>query len=798
MVEAARQRRASQPPRQPRPKKDDVLTPGPLSEAFPEELNVPPLLINGAPNPQYFRFAHRFIEKEAWNGFAGRDQNSQRLKDLKSYVDAHAQVHGFDPKVLADVRTDAEKALDAAARLAKTPQDLFELLDEEITAIESAVNKAMELGEDYLRSKIQRTEEEVRRLGKWLGLLARVRRLRDQARKRVPPSMRVDSLTREASPEVAELRDQALEATRPIRLMLYTGRSQITLRNPRPAELVYQIAGHHAKMACDYWIARNEVGYIPHPDKARRGAVALVKGVVPYVGMVCLCPMGHGKTDLFLHVILDELCNDTKLQIQYLHAREGEATKNLGYTKRCFSMAERTGRRRHALYPGIVLDAKDNDSTRLRIRNAEATKQPNITASGVDASGLGGNLDILYGDDVVPQSDSTEESERIKRYETLSGTWSSRLRGKGGFRLLVGTPWHHDDALMRYIEEVHKYRKTYGERGLCMMVSRQGCGGPNENFKPLWTSMYNSSYLRSRYNEFRPRLYSSAYRCNPLPDESRLVKKLRFYDPRSAQHEQFLGSCIYRLSIDPSGTREAKSDRAGVLYLGTGLVRNERIEGKVRTIGTEMRVRVLGAWEEHANQVDICSRAVEFMRTKKVDKIHYEGRSGYRATGDIFTDIYGLPASSIIRYDPKNTKKGERLKATAVLIDDSMANQGIRAVVEFPAMLDEDGQPVLTDGGHYQIDPGMEWMARQILDFGSCTSDHALDALMQVLIDLMHELRPGEGELTTHIREAEKKGDPRILALLDKWSGKETTKSVAAEDAEWMLRNSEARSDRFS
>lgn len=723
-------------------------------------------LPDGRPNPDYFRALYAAISCMAFDSVMQGQQVPFNADQLRKFVDSEAEAAGFDPKVLADARAPEEKALDAARQLRETPEALLEMTDEVLDALEKAMDIADSQMREYQRGKMREADADPKGFRR---RIARVRRLRDRARHPVGRTVGPNHQDRLAA-----------EAAHLLRFMAYVGRSNMEGSARSPAAFVFKFGMPHVKMAAALWEFENGIQYTPD---------SVLRDHIPYRGAVLTCPPGFGKTELIVHWAALEMHRNRRTQGVLLHAKAERAEKNLAYLGNCLDPEQEVGRRYMSLFPDMGLEQRN--SKQMRIRSKFSLKEPTWSASGDNAKALGRNTNVIVADDVVPQSDAEQETERERRCTRFAGTWLSRQRGGGTKLIIIGNIWHHDDMHSRMIRLAEKAAQTGGREGVLLRVSRQRVGGPKSHppFFTIWPEVYPAAELRKRFFEMNnPALWASAYELNPLPDEQKLVRKLRLYDPSGEEHKRFLRSATYRLSIDPAGTRNLKSDKAGVLYAAHGEVVAVTGESHDRTYTSAKKLRVLDAWELTANQVDIVQWSLLQMERMKVDYLHVESRSGYAATGDIFQHYHGVP---VVRYDPKNRDKKERLKSVSPMIEDLYADTGIQAVVEFPCELGSDGRPALDAAGQMRPDPRLSWLVRQIVEFGFCGADHAVDALTQLLIGLMSELDVGSPASQRVVRSASMTREERGRRLRTQQvrhvlRGTDGKKPAELEDAEWI------------
>ena len=776
---------------------------------------IPPAKVKGAWNPEYFaallQFANnRYVKTTLIDG---ETSNFNYAQFQKGVLDA-AKLVGITERDIIDRRTKEQRAEDVWKMICSDPESPFGVSDEDLRALDAVIeakekrmNEADEQCRDRLLAVLNEEEEakaerelvgaagrraiaENRTPKAWRRRIQRILRLKQRAKMPIPPciegSWGGNQYTERENPGLVKY---ALEAAQPLRFMIFVGRSgmdqaeQFAKKSKEnPADLIFDIGPHHVRFCVSLWMHRKGVAI--RWDKERQKYV-LVPGVVQYQGSVQVMAIGHGKTELAIHYVGLEMGLNPRTQGLYLHAKSDVAIQNLAAIKRFLNAEDGIGKRYLGLFPCKVTKYQ-NDSRRIRLDIKNPPKSPTMTATGTDSASLGIDADFQVWDDVVPQSDAEQPTERERRSRLLRGTFSSRKRSRSAFTLVIGTLWHHNDALMKMIEDAKRANETQGREGLVYGVCVQRCGGPNANahtkaWQSLWPKMYDAERLRKKYAELGPSLYSAAMMANPLADEQRIVKKLRVYDPATEEHQAFQRSCVKYISLDPSATKNSDSDKAGIVYAGFGDWRVSRQDEHGPVSDTEKRVRILDFHEIHATQSDLTEYVLNFARMRPVDYVMAEAVGGFIGIIEMFQNL----EIDAIRKDPRGKNKESRLRAVAPILEDANAAQGFRAVCEFPGVRNEAGELVL--------DPRFKSLQEQILDFGVCAHDHALDALTYLLGDLSPDLGIGRGIVTEHVKKVEKElGDPRLLAMYKAYERAEKqAKSGISEDleSEWMRAN---------
>jgi len=731
---------------------------------LPGVVDPPPAVVGGKPNPEHYRVRARNLNTIAEYHLYRGNGLPFNVESATNMLFKEAVLAGIDTTHLADIRTDEEKLSDWAALFQEDAEELWNRVDEDLVLMEKNTEAMLDHARDILKARAgdepleewvkrqeKKEEEKFRRyerLKKMLDRIRRVRKVQTAARNPVPKWG-----TRNA------IESNAWESTHTLRFMQYVSRSNMSTLREDSASKVFAYGRMHVRLSLDTWESRCGIEY----SKGK-----IVKGGHPFKGVNLIAPPGHGKSDFVMHLIGLEICKKPTIQAVYLHASEDVAKEALGYIKNFFQGVTPSGKRTAALYPGVVIDPKQNNAYAFRLKVKEKLRNPTLRASGVMSARLGISTDFQVWDDVVPQSDREEPTSRERRFSRLSGTWLTRQRGQNTFIVNVGTIWHHDDAMSKMLD--------IGRKTGQFCNSIQCTGGPSSHppFKPLWPEVFPARELRRRFEQMNSdrNLWAANYEANPIADDARLIRKLRLYDPLAQEHADFLSSAQFHISVDPSATNRETSDKAGIVYVAIGEVRRAGEDGSVVF---ETRMRILDAIEIHANQNEVVDRVAAYAMQRPVFQVHVETRGAFHATADTFQERYGLEVN---RIDPKNKSKEIRLREVATLIDDS--SNDYRAKVEFPGVEGPTG---------LEGDPRWGWLYTQFKDFGVTAHDHSLDATTQIVrwFNQQGLLVSGTGEASrTMARALANTGDSRILRFLKEAQERMEKRPAAVEELAWL------------
>lgn len=720
---------------------------------------LPPKRVDGKPNASYYAALLGWLNDAQARSIKDNGYGIRDFEATQKSILAEGKVNGFDPDAVVDNRPESVKLREVASMFLNGDFPMLEMRDEELAALDRLMIAAIDDIEKDIEATVKKhqgdydSEERTRRLaarlqqGKaWRDRIAKVKRLKDLARNPIPKCL---------SHRENHIQRHAMSASRLLRYMLYTMRTNLSSQQATGGTASFiQISHHHRKMALGAYKAHHSY------DITKDGFVKRAKRTT---GLMFIVPPGHSKTTMVIAIIADALSENPYLKVLISHAKELNASDNLVYLTAFFQTDSPTGRRNHALYENLP-PVKEATKFRMILQTDEQSRSPTVSANGATAKVGGVDADILWEDDVVDVAERDSETLRDSKKQAVNAL-GDRLRDSNtSFRYVSATAWHEDDANMARVKMIYDGK-------LDMHLVKMGCGGPSgvPQFAPLWPEMYPASYLRTKY-EMDPLLYSATYMSNPRSEELQIVKKLRFYDPSTETHKEFLNGSINYLSVDPAATAREKSDKAGIIYAGLGDVSDgERSERRLRIYDA----RQITADPEGAKQFIYGFAFGHKVDYVAIEEVGFSGSMRVAINNELGIDCIPCPTMS--------KSKELRLKAVAPLLEDkrhSEAHGG--AVVEFPGVRNQHGTLV--------CDPQFEWLARQFYRFGSIKDDHGLDAVNQLVAYLTRtgELQAGTGFVTDKVREAVLDGDPRIRAALAACEKPKHTDTVEMEDWKFM------------
>lgn len=756
----------------PRIAKDNQPTPTQLAESI-KALELPPQMnTDGTHNIEYYRSLYRRW-LEIGIAAASEGRAIPQYDQMRKGISQMCEMDGIDERRLTDTRSDTEILRDALDRLAENPDAVYEESDATLKALKEEMGKAMELADKHIQASMEHAEKlnlapidpvviarlrkKKQALGRWVSRIESALELREWARVEHPKSM--DWFWKIRPDWDRERAKMAIEASHPLRFMLYVGRSNISEQGRGNA--IYRFGSHHGKFAKTLWEARKGI------DFDREGAkYGVFCGSKRYEGVILVSHPGTGKSEFVTHVIGLWFCQNPYKQILVGHAKGDMAAKMVRYMSAMVDPKEPVGRRCLALFPHLTLADHGNTASSMRLQTDQTIKEPTLRAHGMGERISGGNADTIVLDDPVDEKESDSETQRNTTYSRITNTWFTRLRGSSDtFKIIIATIWHPDDAVSRLIKLQREDKAMFR---LCII----GAGGPDEYFKPVWPEMYDAAYLKSKW-QLNPAAYMTVWGCNPQSKSGQIVSKLALYDCESREHQDFLTTAEKHVSIDPSATNRQKSDKAGVIYAAMGDLRWEAKDEHGKTIHkSDRRLRILKADDLRANQLEIAEHVAAFSMMMPVHQVIVECVGGLSTTADLLENHHGI---ACYREDPTGKGSKEiRLKRVAVALDDSHRAMGKSAVVEWPATRNQQGDLELVEG--------VRWLADQVLRFGVASSDDGVDALTQLIKVLRADLGVGEPDVTTAARKSSASGDPRLLRLYEGLREARLARSVEDED----------------
>lgn len=217
-------------------------------------------------------------------------------------------------------------------------------------------------------------------------------------------------------------------------------------------------------------------------------------------------------------------------------------------------------KRIHEIWGDPTVGSKEWSQDKTRLAKNE-TRDPTITAAGIDNNLVGGHYDIIIMDDVVNRANiSTQEQieKVIQRYKD-----SLDLLETGGQLIIVGTRWHDSDLYGWIMDPgndiVHSYE-------VMIKTAYEGNIGTGEEFRALWPQKFSREELQMRLREEGWAHFSAQYLNNPVPEENAIFKKFwfQYYEPGDMR-----GKLLNKfLVIDPALSTAKDADFTAMVVVG--------------------------------------------------------------------------------------------------------------------------------------------------------------------------------------------------------------------------------------
>ncbi len=682
------------------------------------------------------------------------------INTMLSAAKEMAKAHGIDWSDIADRRSDTEKAADLIDRLARLgPQELLCEFDEELDALEAAMDYTEEVG-DKIYDKLNDPNEPITAaqilpieqmpegqdpgappgpkaiaaaVQNWRVRVRRVRELARRARHR-------------SDPEARGKRRRVQEATHQLRFQVYVNRSERNKEQiQRRAQKVFVFDAIHVQASMYTYFARGgyartKFGLLAPGDRYGPVGYEIVFEGVEHRGVIILMPPRHGKTEGVIADIVLAIGENPEIQMGTIHDNEKVAERTLASVASCFDKNTEQGRRNNRLFP-YELDAKDNNAQSIRVKTKNRPKNPNLIAAGIFGGGLGNNLDRLYPDDVVPEKDRREPTRREARKQAYRTTWLTRDQGLRGYITLTGYPHHHKDLVWDAVLEAKKYQDTEGREGVPMWVMRAPVGGPIDKpgipkFMSI-SKLYPKKWLKGKYAELGDRhMWAANYELDPQPLGTRIVEEIELFNVDSPETRRFLDRAEHMMCVDPTSTKDPKtSDMVGLVLGAYG----DRSGLSIDEMGNEHAVPEPALYmtqemEFLANQPEIAKRMIGIADSRHhnrlINQAIVEVTGPGHALVDFLEDLYGI--NNVYQAKANNLNKGERFRAVAGLIENSDP-QNAPPCVCFPGR-----HPIGADGNpDYEqplvLLPEFERLYNYIVNFKNESGLHSLDAMVHLI-----------------------------------------------------------------
>ncbi len=212
------------------------------------------------------------------------------------------------------------------------------------------------------------------------------------------------------------------------------------------------------------------------------------------------------------------------------------------------------------IWGDISVGAKEWSQDRTRL-SENITREPTITAAGIENNLVGGHYDIIIMDDVVNRDNigtMDQINKVVQRYKD-----SLDLLEPSGQLIVIGTRWHDSDLYGWILDPSNDIKSSYE-----IMVKRAFGGNimTGEDFAALWPEKFTLVELKGRLREEGWSHFSAQYLNDPVPEEDADFKRswFQYYDASDLK-----GRLLNRfLVIDPAISLDKSADYTAMVVVG--------------------------------------------------------------------------------------------------------------------------------------------------------------------------------------------------------------------------------------
>lgn len=413
-----------------------------------------------------------------------------------------------------------------------------------------------------------------------------------------------------------------------------------------------------------------------------------------------LLPRGHLKTKLItIGYSLQQIVKNPKVRILIYSATWQMAVDlNLAIQKQLRGCV-----RINQIWGDLSAGATEWSQDRTRLAQND-TRDPTITACGIDTNLVGGHYDIIIMDDVVSR-DNVSTSDQIQKVIQRYKDSLDLLEPKGQM-IIIGTRWHDSDLYGWILDPANDILSSYE-----VMLKRAFDGNiiSGEGFEALWAQKFTLDELRRRLREEGWAHFSAQYLNDPVPEEDATFKRTWFQYYESSD---LTGRLLNKfLLIDPalSLSKEADytacvvvaQDQYGYIYI-LDIIRARMSPSDI--INEVFRLR------DRWNLVDIGIEQVAFQKT-----LAYSMREDLRFKNRPF---------HITELKPQERSKDQRIK-------------GLQPLYENGKIL------------HNKLLANNIYLEDELIRFPRSTHDDIIDALSYI-VDIIYPARQKAGREVRH------------------------------------------------
>ena len=403
-----------------------------------------------------------------------------------------------------------------------------------------------------------------------------------------------------------------------------------------------------------------------------------------------LVPRGHLKSKLItIGYSLQQIVKNPKVRILIYSATWQMAVDlNMAIQKALQEPGRLT-----EIWGSITEGATEWSQDRFRLKD-NTTRDPTVTAAGIDNNLVGGHYDIIIMDDVVNRDNvgTMDQMEKVmKRYKD-----SLDLLEPRGQLIVIGTRWHDSDLYGWILDPSNDVRSSYE-----VMKERafEGNVTTGEGCTSLWPQKYTLTEFQKLLREQGWSHFSAQYLNDPVPEEDAVFKKSWF----TYYEDDLKGRLLNKfMLIDPALSKDKSADYTAMIVIGIDpegyifildIVRARLDPSEI----IDAIVRLVSLW----NIVDVGIEMVAFQKS-----IAYSLRQDSRFIRRPF---------HISELKPQERSKTERIKGLQPLY--------------------EQGKII-----HKKLHPNTIYLEDELVRFPSGTHDDMIDALSYGL-DLIYPAR---------------------------------------------------------
>ena len=162
---------------------------------------------------------------------------------------------------------------------------------------------------------------------------------------------------------------------------------------------------------------------------------------------VLMMPRGHSKTFFILALLLWSIGRDPNFRGAIVSATQEQAAKILLAVRQYIESNPRL----RLVFPHLVPTTRKGEpwtQTAITVARPPGTRDPTLSAIGLEGAVLGSRLKVVIVDDILTQENTHTNEQRVKVIEWVDASVLGTLDRTGDTRAwLAGTAWHPEDLL---------------------------------------------------------------------------------------------------------------------------------------------------------------------------------------------------------------------------------------------------------------------------------------------------------------------------------------------------------------